>query len=262
MPKMPRTPALVPLLLRSIKIALTENASPRWGAKIRASVIHTTESPPGSMDAVVAYFRREGVRASAHYVVGDEPTDLGWTEVTRVVPERLSAWTQLSANRYCVSYELVGYARRRRGDWLGPYRAQLETAAALCAQDAVQYGLPIRHGFPGQLGHRDLTRYGFPQTHTDPGDGFPWDVFEREVARYAAGGWGRPPTRTARAPRARRPPGAPRRIPRWAWRLHAWQLSQRPRKGPAPRHPSPLPSWYYPWRAWRLGITDHAADAR
>jgi hypothetical protein len=58
------------------------------------------------------------------------------------------------------------------------------------------------------------------------------------------------PSATIRASLAPRPRSLPHAIPRWAWRLLAWQRHGETGKRPkAPRH---LPHWYATWKHWRL----------
>jgi N-acetyl-anhydromuramyl-L-alanine amidase AmpD len=171
----------------SIPTVLSPNRSSRRGASVRLAVVHTTESADNSFSAIVDYFRRSSSQVSSHYVVDAlAPKGALWARVTQMVPEPEKSWTQRSANPVAVSYELIGRASRTRAEWLGPYRVQLETAAALVAEDTLQYDLPVRIGLPGVVGHVHLDALGFPNNHTDPGSGFPWDVFLDSVRRYRA----------------------------------------------------------------------------
>lgn len=241
-----------------IKRKLSPNYSSRLGRSIKGSVVHTTESDDGPPWAVADYFAKKGVEASSHYVIGTNPIgpDRRFTEVVQVVPESYKAWTQLSANPYVVSYELVGRAHERtKADWLGQYRAQLHTLAAMVAQDSLQYDFPVQHSFPGVLGHVDLAKYGFPQTHTDPGPGFPWGVFVGLVRHYQATRR-KPVVQEVPAKLKGRPKGAPLRIPSWAWELREWWYAGR--KGPRPKDaPKDLPDWFWPWFKWKMGDDPH-----
>lgn len=240
-------------LFSRITTVLSPNRSSRGGAPIRAIVIHTTE---GSYRGTIEWFKREGVNVSSHYVVSDFDTGGDFTEVTRMVPEGEKAWTALSANPTTINYELAGFAARTRAEWLGPYRTQLDTVAALVAEDTLEHGIPVVHGYPGILGHVDLTRYGFPQTHWDPGPGFPWDVFLDRVHGFRQLGIAPEPVELTVRQR-NRPADAPTRIPKWAWRLDRWQFHRLGGTEPRPLHPVPIPSWYWPWRAWLHGIGSH-----
>jgi hypothetical protein len=199
------------------------------------------------------------VRASSHYVVDAVPRPgQRYVRVTRLVPESRKAWTALSANPYFVQYELIGTADRGRTQWLGEYRVQLETLAALVAEDSLEYGLPIARAVPGIVGHVDLTRWGFPQTHWDPGPGFPWDEFLGMVraALVALPDRDAPAKDTVKVPRLARPSSAPKLIPLWAWSLMKWHDGGK--KGTRPRTPLPVKPWYWEWRAWKRGLRKHA----
>lgn len=242
-------------LLTSVKTQLSPNRSSRRGAPVRAVVIHTTE---GGFEGSVAWLRNTGSSASSHYVIGDTKLRSGWAEVVRLVPESQKAWTALSANATTVNYELAGYASRTKADWLGRYRAQLETCAALVAEDTATYGIPVRRAYPGILGHVDLSKYGFPQTHHDPGAGFPWTEFLAMVRSYR----NKPvkPFQTVQKIKGvGRPKGVPHRVPKWAWALHAYWLKPPKTRGPKPNTPHPVPDWFWQWRAWRMGVTEHRA---
>lgn len=239
-----------------VRTVASPDYSSRAGTPVTLAVIHTTESPDGSLAGVAEYFRASPVQVSSHYIVGDAVNQTGvWTDVIRCVDERQAAWTARSANRHAVQYELIGRASRTRAQWLGRYRPQLETTAALVAEDCVQYGLPVRRARPGILGHGDLADYGFPNDHTDPGPGFPWPEFLRMVAKYVRLSQPPPPAQKVAVRRPPRPAGAPRRIPRWAWRLDAWLSTAPADRGPRPAAaPQPLPGWFHPWRAWLHGL--------
>ena len=176
-------------LFGSIPVVLSPNRSSRRGAAVQLAVIHTTESSDSSFQAIVRYFQSSASQVSSQYVVDAlAPKGALWTKVTQMVPEAEKSWTQRSANPVAVSYELIGRASRTREEWLGPYRAQIETVAALVAEDTLQYDLPVQIGLPGIVGHVHLNELGFPNTHKDPGAGFPWDVFLDAVKRYRAVG--------------------------------------------------------------------------
>lgn len=62
-----------------------------------------------------------------------------------------------------------------------------------------------------------------------------------------------------RKPKPARPKGAPKRIPAWAWRLHAWYLTKPADRGPRPADaPARIPAWFWAWRLWRLALAKGA----
>lgn len=250
-------------LFGSIPTVLSPNRSSRRGAAVKLAVIHTTESGPGTLWAIVRFFQSAASQVSSTYVVGDTPARLTDTfcPVVLCVPETEKSWTQRSANPISVSYELIGRASRTRAEWLGRYKVQLDTVAALVAEDCLQYGLPVARDYPGILGHCDLTREGFPNDHTDPGAGFPWDVFLARVAYYVKLGTAPAvPTVVVNAKGRPRPAGVPQRIPSWAWELLTWHNQGKRGARPAAA-PTNVPEWYWAWREWRLGVGAHGKAA-
>lgn len=239
---------------------LSPNRSSRRGASVRLAVIHTTESSDSSFQTIVDYFRRNSSQVSSHYVVDAlAPKGVLFTRVVQMVPEPEKSWTQRSANPVAVSYELIGRASRTREEWLGKYRSQLETVAALVAEDSLQYGLPVRIGLPGIAGHMHLTGLGFPNDHTDPGKGFPWDVFLDAVKRYRELG-----ERVERdVVPARRSPcliaSGQTKIPKEWWAHAAWLLGgkRKPRPSTSPVNiPQKWPG-FFPWFECRFFGDQH-----
>ncbi len=49
-----------------------------------------------------------------------------------------------------------------------------------------------------------------------------------------------------------RPAAAPKRIPKWAFELAAWQEQAPAKRGTRPTTPVPLPKWFWAWKAWHL----------
>lgn len=244
-------------LFSNIVERLSPNRSSRGGASILGAVIHTTESADGSLEGVARYLSTVGIEVSSHYVV-EATASKGeqWTRVIRLVPEDEKAWTAKSANPYFVQYELIGRAARTREQWLSTYRTQLETVAALVAEDALEYGFPVEHTVPGIVGHGDLSSFGYPNDHWDPGTGFPWQEFLGMVRRYVETA-GVPDVRDELAKLRGRPIEAPYPIPRWAWRLDKWWSTKPALRGPRPKAPSPVPAWFWTWRKWLHGVGDH-----
>lgn len=174
------------VVFAGIRNSLKAGVTSRPRLSVRGSVVHTTESSPLSLWAIVSFFKARGTQADSHYVLGTEANKRGFVDVVRVVPETVKAWTALTANPFFVQYELIGRAAQTREFWLKHRRAQIRTLAVLIADDVLEYGYPVKHGVPGIVGHRDLKRFGFPQTHTDPGVDFPWDVLLADVRYYLA----------------------------------------------------------------------------
>jgi N-acetyl-anhydromuramyl-L-alanine amidase AmpD len=256
-------------LYGGVSTMLSPNRSSRGGAKVIGAVIHTTEGL--SFDGVVAYLRNPSVEVSSHYVVArdDDPQSIGrkWVRVARLVPENEKAWTAKSANPHFVQYELCGFARTSREDWLCKYMKQIETTAALVAEDCVQYGFPARRGVPGIVGHRDLAHFGYDNDHTDPGTEFPWDVFLKCVKHFMEFALDTPtPQPVPAAPAnetcfqyAQRVTGTQvggSKPPSWVWKWNAWLNSGRKWERPVDA-PARIPDWAWAWRECIHGVSRH-----
>jgi hypothetical protein len=152
-------------------------------------VLHTTESPrePGGELNVAAWLSRTDYRASTHFVIGPERS-------LRVVDLGDTAWGVGSvSNATGVQIELIGYASNDRDEWLtSEGRFQLCRAAALAAALSHSYDIPLRRveapglldGVSGVAGHHAFAQAFGGSTHTDPGDGFPWDSFLAQAATF------------------------------------------------------------------------------
>ncbi|MEJ4100644.1 hypothetical protein V5S96_09795 [Corynebacterium mastitidis] len=88
----------------------------------------------------------------------------------------------------------MAYASSRRGDWLAADH-QLELGAAVVADWCKRYGIPVVKingvdlcaGKRGIGGHGDAAAAWGETDHSDPGAGFPWDVFIQKVQRHISG---------------------------------------------------------------------------
>jgi hypothetical protein len=171
----------------------SDNSGAR-GAKVDAFLIHTQEGGGGDAAAEnLAKWFQNANEVSYHYTVS-EATDGGVTVVDCVDTDRAS-WSVLSANgrsiNLCFAGSRSGWSR---ADWLKQSKA-IDVAAYLAVQDAKKYGFatnviapPYTRRLPGISDHRYVTQVLGDGTHTDVGDGFPWDVFAAAVAKYAGNG--------------------------------------------------------------------------
>jgi hypothetical protein len=73
-----------------------------------------------------------------------------------------------------------------------------------------------------------------------------------QLVAVGDGGMQNTSTATVTVTRVSRPGSVPHRIPRWGWRLLAWQQQPAARRPTRPNTPQPLPAWYAAWRNWRL----------
>lgn len=164
----------------------------RGGTKVDLFLLHTEEGGPvkDGADRLARWLGDPRRQVSYHYTVSQDPHDRGVTVVDVVDTDRAS-WSALSANRRSINLVFAGSrAAWTRNEWL-QHLGAINVAAYLAAQDSIKYGIPKRvikppYGPPGGISdHRYVTRYLKDGTHTDVGDGFPWDIFEAAFLRYA-----------------------------------------------------------------------------
>lgn len=147
-------------------------------------VVHDMEAGENGLraESTAAYFANpgDGRSVSSHYCVDDN-------SVVQCVRLADSAWTvgNRPGNNRGINWELAGYARQIRAEWLDDFgRAMLAQAARIMRRDMAEYGIPARRcsitdlqAFrPGITSHNDLRLAFGGTTHTDPGPNFPWDV--------------------------------------------------------------------------------------
>lgn len=117
----------------------------------------------------------------------------------RALPDELGAWHASEANPLSIGWEQAGYARFSRAEWTTPDGlAQLELLAFDMAEVAVRDGIPARwlndwevrqvldHGnrsIKGFCLHRQID----PETRTDPGNGYPYDLLMERIQAYMGG---------------------------------------------------------------------------
>lgn len=133
------------------------------------------------------------------------PPIASWTwfvdplQIIYFIPAHLGAWHASEANNLSEGFEQSGYARYTREQWLtADGQTQLESLAWLMAQRALFNGIPARwltnaevtratsgdRTVKGLCLHRQID----PETRTDPGDGYPYDVLLDRIRFYMAGG--------------------------------------------------------------------------
>lgn len=168
----------------------SKNNSPRSG-KVDSWLIHTQEGGGGNAAAEnLAKWFQNANEVSYHYTIS-QAADGGVTVVDCVDTDR-AAWAVLSANSRSINLCFAGSkASWTRADWMKQAKA-IDVAAYLAVQDAKKYGFPTTviappytGRLPGISDHRYVTKVLGDGSHTDVGDGFPWDVFTAAVAKYA-----------------------------------------------------------------------------
>lgn len=169
------------------------NNSSRGKTKIDAVFLHTQEGGGGDAAAEnLAKWFQNANNVSYHYTIS-QASDGGVT-VVDCVDTDYASWSVLYANSRSINLCFAGSrASWTREQWLKQGNA-IDVAAYLAVQDAKKYGFdpkviapPYTGRLPGISDHRYVTKVLGDGTHTDVGDGFPWDVFAAAVAKYASG---------------------------------------------------------------------------
>jgi len=156
----------------------------RRASTIRHVVVHSTEG--GTAASVATYFATTA-RASTQLVVDD-------LECYRCVPDLVIPWGAPGVNTSGLHVEHCGLARWTRETWL-EHDEMLLRSAAKAALWCWTFGIPrrwltvaqLREGKAGLCRHADAS-CAFPtrDPHTDPGAGFPSDVYLGHVREQYA----------------------------------------------------------------------------
>lgn len=157
----------------------------RAGLKVLWIVVHDMEAGEysGRAESTAQYFATlpDGRVVSSHYTVDND-------SVVQCVLLKDSAWTvgNTPGNRQGINWELAGFARQTRAEWLDPFGVSMfNQMAPIIRADAKRFGIPLEKRTreelvarkPGITSHADLAAVFGGSDHTDPGTAFPWDVF-------------------------------------------------------------------------------------
>ena len=172
----------------------SKNSQSRGDTKVDLFLLHTQDGGGGN-DAAdnLAQWLAGDVGVSYHYSIGQ--ADDGGVTVCDVVDTDLASWSVLSANNRSINLCFAGSrASWTRQQWIDNAGKAIVVAAYLAVQDALMYGFtprvikpPYADDPPGISDHRYVTQHLGDGTHTDVGDGFPWDIFEVAVTHFASG---------------------------------------------------------------------------
>lgn len=158
--------------------------------RVRVIVIHSMEAPEKGETAenVARFFQNTPKPASAHLCIDNNG-------IVQCVFDNDIAFAAPGVNKDGIQLELAGFARQTRQEWLDPYSLLVvENAANVAAQYCLKYNIPIKHltdqelkdGQKGIVGHVQASKVYKKSTHTDPGEGFPWDHFLERVKHHHA----------------------------------------------------------------------------
>jgi len=139
----------------------------------------------------------------------------GWIQTSQVSPHAITdpsetvdllddvtvGWHCGNGNQVSQGDEHTGYAAWTREQWLAPKAfAALRLGAKRVAARCKRYNIPIRwlsiqqirNGEKGLCSHADIAVALGGSTHTDPGRGFPYDLFIKMVQQWTDGTIGNP----------------------------------------------------------------------
>lgn len=163
--------------------------APRSTSYLQAVFIHTTESPLGTPAENVANYQLRAKNGSYHYLAD------GNGRLLRENTDDWSTWsTKNRGNDVGLHLSFVTYAKSTRAEWLSNLK-MLDAGAWQVARWCKAYNIPAKAITPAELKRgvkgistHDGARIAWGVTdHTDPGPGFPMDVFVSMVKKHMTG---------------------------------------------------------------------------
>ena len=166
----------------SITFKQAKNYTPANRTEVKYIVIHSMEAGEASTTAenVSAWFAGSSApKASAHFCIDCD-------SIVQCVKETDIAWHAPGANKLGLGLEHAGYARQTRDQWLDPFSSSmLKLSAKLTAKLCKDWNIPtkfvgrddLKNGLAGITTHHEVTQAFHESTHTDPGKGFPMDLY-------------------------------------------------------------------------------------
>lgn len=152
-------------------------------------VVHDMEAPEGPLTAenCARFFAGSSATGSAHVAVDENSGVRCVRDDHMAAGARGFPYRGRTINDWALHLEHAGYARQSRAEWLDRSSlATLEEGAGVFARWCDLYTLPPYHltddqlaaGMHGIVGHGDISRVLHVSSgHTDPGTGFPWDLY-------------------------------------------------------------------------------------
>lgn len=157
-------------------------------ATCQVVVVHTYECPRGDDVEERAAWQDRSRTGSYNILVGTRRR-------LRANDDNYIPWAAFpTGNRIGLHLCILAYAAESRNRWL-EYDHQLTLAAEVAADWCTRYNIPpvkltaaeVRAGKRGICGHGEISGAFHESDHTDPGPGFPWDVFIQKVKTIMAG---------------------------------------------------------------------------
>lgn len=163
--------------------------------QVRIIVIHDMEAAEGHLTAenVAGYF------AGPHAPMASAHLNVDRDSVVQSVKIADTAFHAPGANDDGIGIEHAGYARETREEWLAD-DCLLNTSAAAAAELCNRLLIPPHHLTASEIkdgrsrgfaGHVEVNAVFHGSSHTDPGPGFPWDVYLDKVAWFIPNAHGR-----------------------------------------------------------------------
>ena len=129
----------------------------------------------------------------------------GFADIYQLIPRKARSWAQKGANTATdTAIEISCRSKPTRREWKTERIHQLRSSALIYSTLAQRRRrpIPVRHGFPGALGHFDLSPanplaralvgdgnwevWSRGQNHIDPWDTFPWVTFIELTEEFVA----------------------------------------------------------------------------
>jgi N-acetyl-anhydromuramyl-L-alanine amidase AmpD len=166
----------------NIKFVQARNYTKANRTEIRYIVLHSMEAAESSTtaEAVSNWFSGSAApKASAHFCIDNN-------SIVQCVNESSIAWHAPGANQYGLGLEHAGFAKQTREQWLDQYSIDmLKLSAKLTAALCKKWNIPVKYvdanglknGETGITTHYEVNQAFKKSTHTDPGKGFPTDLY-------------------------------------------------------------------------------------
>lgn len=164
------------------------------GIPTQLLVNHSGECPlrGGYAQSLTNWANTTGVEASWHWF--SDPI-----AIVAMVPPQYAAWHASEANPLSEGFEQAGYARFTREEWLtAEGRESIDNHAWIMAQRMKANGIPHKwlttweveqvtkygnRSIKGLCNHRQID----PETRTDPGNNYPFDVLDERISFHLNG---------------------------------------------------------------------------
>lgn len=181
-----------------INMTSTEKQSGISGIPTQLMVLHSGECPlrGGYAQSLTQWANvplgQGGPEASWHWFV--DPI-----AIVSMIPPQYAAWHASEANPMSEGFEQAGYARFSRAEWTTAEGIkQIDNLGWIMAQRALANGIPLRWLTTDEVeavtkrGNRSIKGFCLhrqidPETRTDPGDNYPFDLLTAAISKYMGG---------------------------------------------------------------------------